>query len=133
MFHYVYLLARKEYLADGLNFYIGARSSKTSPDQDDYMGSGTLLPKSKVEKNQIFNKYILAETNTRQEALNIERDLCNNEWVSNPSTFNIMLGGNNVDDLGLIQISETVKKLWKLTSYRDKHNNFDYLHCKMSY
>lgn len=128
MFHYVYLLVRKELLPRGLNYYIGARSSKNEPMLDNYMGSGTLLPKTLKEKKRLFNKHIIIECQSRDDALLYEREFCDKNWVENPETLNLVRGGNNGNELTLIEISNTVKKLWNSEEYRTKQKNLVYLH-----
>lgn len=61
---------------------------------DSYLGSGTLLKRFVARHGrQDFYREILFRCETSDEAYRIESELVNEEWVRNPYTFNLTLGG----------------------------------------
>lgn len=88
MFHFVYktinLINRKE--------YIGVHSTRKV--DDGYIGSGKLIRQA-IEKygKENFEYVVLAEFDTRQEALERERELVTPEYVEQPHVYNLRVGG----------------------------------------
>ena len=84
MNHYTYFLTAKEPF-NGMKYYIGVRSCKSSPEEDKYMGSSKVLKRNKIA----VDKHILATWETRQEAVSHEILLhdCFDVAV-NPELFN---------------------------------------------
>jgi len=94
LYHYVYKITNTV----NHKYYIGMRSTNLEPLQDRYMGSGTLIKRS-VEKYGIesFNKEILQEFQTREEASILEEQLVTRETLEDPLCLNLKTGG----DLGV--------------------------------
>jgi hypothetical protein len=67
MNHYTYFLTAKEPF-NGMKYYIGVRSCKSSPEEDKYMGSSKIIKRNKVA----VDKHILATWNSRKEAVSHE-------------------------------------------------------------
>lgn len=72
--------------------YIGFHG--TSDVYDGYMGSGKLLNAS-IKKHGLdnFTKEVLFEYEMKQDALDKEREIVNEEFINRPDTYNIKLGG----------------------------------------
>jgi NUMOD3 motif len=72
--------------------YIGCH--KTINLEDGYMGSGKYLNRA-IEKNGIenFEKQILFVYNNREEMLSKEKELVNEDYLTNENTYNLKLGG----------------------------------------
>lgn len=140
MYNYVYLIKNK------INkmIYIGVH--KTDNLEDGYMGSGTKLKKDQVEYGiENFTKSIICFCNSYKEALAVEQQLVNRDFVLNENTYNQIIGGCHVEgsvDLFLImskaqklrfkgvearaQISENMKKIWARPGYKEKMINTIY-------
>lgn len=73
--------------------YVGVH--KTNKLDDGYMGSGTVL-KTAIQKHGIknFNKEILFCFNTYKEALEKEKEIVNEGFLSRKDTYNLRRGGN---------------------------------------
>ncbi len=133
-YNYVYLIKNK------INkiIYIGVH--KTDNLEDGYMGSGIKLKKDQIQYGiENFTKSIICFCNSYKEALDIEKQLVNKDFVLNENTYNQILGGSHVEgsmDLFLImskaqklrfrniearnQISENMKKIWARPGYKQK-------------
>lgn len=72
--------------------YIGYHSTKNP--NDDYLGSGKLLNQA-IEKNGAdkFIKQVLYTFTSKEEALQKERELVNEDFINRKDTYNIKLGG----------------------------------------
>ena len=82
MNHYTYLLQSK---TDDM-MYIGVRSCKCLPEEDNYWGSSKHLPK---DVSDICDKFILGTFNSRKEALQDEINRHNiNDVAKNPNFWN---------------------------------------------
>jgi len=90
MNHYVY---KTVHVPSG-RWYIGIRSSRITPKEDKYLGSGLIL-KSLLKKHPRveFSKQILAVARTREEAAQIERRLVGPSELSDPLCLNVVEGG----------------------------------------
>ena len=88
MFHYVYCI---ENLING-KVYVGKHS--TDDLEDGYMGSGTRI-RHAIAKHGLenFRRYILQEFETSEEALEFEKLLVTEEFVSDENTYNLNIGG----------------------------------------
>lgn len=88
-FHYIYKITRN----DGSGkYYIGMHS--TDDLDDGYFGSGMLLWKSiDAYGKELHSKEILEFLPSRQELKSRERELVNEEIVSDPLCMNLQLGG----------------------------------------
>lgn len=89
-YNYFYLITNK------LNgkFYYGVHSTDNL--NDGYMGSGTILKKA-IKKYGIenFNKEIVAFFDTREELLEHESYIVNDDMITNPKCYNVAHGGKN--------------------------------------
>lgn len=89
-YHFIYQITS---IING-KFYIGIHSTDTI--EDGYMGSGSLLQREIQQfgvKN--FEREILFHFDNRQDALNKEAEIVCMEFISNPLTYNLVIGGNN--------------------------------------
>lgn len=91
MYHYFYKITN---LINN-NFYYGIHS--TSNLEDGYMGSGLALKRA-IKKYGIenFKKEILKFFDTREECANYEKDVVNENLVSDINCYNISLGGEKL-------------------------------------
>lgn len=90
--HYLYEIKNK---ING-KIYIGIHSTKNI--NDGYMGSGTLIIKA-IEKYGLnnFSKTILEYCNSREELIELEKQVVNQEFVNNENTYNLVVGGSNLN------------------------------------
>lgn len=87
MLHFVYKVTR----SDGC-FYIGVHSTTTV--NDGYLGSGKII-RASVKKHGVeaHAREILHFTNTKSEALEIEKHLVTEKMLADPKCLNLKLGG----------------------------------------
>ncbi|QAU03685.1 hypothetical protein [Enterobacteria phage vB_EcoM_IME540] len=72
--------------------YIGVH--KETKRHDHYMGSGKLIKKAILKHGiENFEKEILFVMDSQEEAFDKERELVNEEFVSDPNTYNLVVGG----------------------------------------
>lgn len=99
--------------------YIGFHTVYDGNYDDGYMGSGKLI-KAALQKYGLenFEREILFEYNSRDDAEKKERELVNETYVLRPDTYNISLGGNvnimvgkNNPFYGKKHSKESIKKL----------------------
>jgi hypothetical protein len=87
-YHYVYKLTAINPL-DERRFYIGVRTSTTSPDLDPYMGSSNSVNEA-ISNGVVFEKKILATAFTREDAVSMEIGLHRyHDAKNNPKFFNL--------------------------------------------
>lgn len=73
-------------------FYIGVHS--TNNPNDSYLGSGTAINCAiEIYGEENFTKEILHIFDTREEAYKKEAELVTEDFINNPRTYNIALGG----------------------------------------
>ncbi len=74
------------------HFYIGVH--KTTNPNDDYLGSGTRL-RTAIKKygKHLFQKIVLAQYNTSEEAFNHERELITEQLCRDDICYNLKAGG----------------------------------------
>lgn len=109
-------------------YYIGVHT--TSKINDGYLGSGTLLKQSiKKHGRNIFVRYILEFFDTLELALQKESEVVNEQFVNNPLTYNLTIGGYSGTGYfhkGKPKTSETKFKMHLAQSQRTelhkKHN-----------
>jgi len=87
-YHYIYKIVNN---LNGME-YIGIHSTDNLG--DGYFGSGTYL-RSAIKKHgrENFIKEILECYDNREDALNKEKELVREDYVSNPLVYNLVLGG----------------------------------------
>ena len=74
--------------------YIGVHA--TNKINDSYMGSGANIRKAiKQYGLENFEKVILYKFDNQQDMLNKERELVNEEFISNETTYNLIVGGGH--------------------------------------
>lgn len=79
--------------------YIGVHGTYNI--NDNYMGSGTALREAILEYGiGNFTKTILHIFDNKQEALNKERELVNNEYILREDTYNKVVGGGDLNTTG---------------------------------
>lgn len=125
-YHYLYQITN---IVNG-KIYIGIHS--TTNLEDGYEGSGTLLGYaiSKYGLNN-FEKEILSFYNNRMEVAKAEFEIVNEEFVNDPNTYNMTIGGEVQDrwkdDSYIEYISEvcreSAKKQWADPKMREKMIN----------
>lgn len=75
-------------------FYYGVRSCYCDPEDDPYMGSGTVLHRAYNKYGvENFRKDVLKVLPTREDVLDLERWIVDPEMIRNPMCYNISLGG----------------------------------------
>ena len=91
--HYVYVIHHKK----TLKMYVGKRSCVGAVTDDPYMGSGILI-KLAINKEGVdmFNKKILAQFNSEEEAYNFEAEIVDTCFTQSEHTYNIALGGGGI-------------------------------------
>lgn len=91
MNHYIYKITS---LING-KYYIGCRSSKRGPIEDEYLGSGDWIKRS-IRKygKENFYKEIICICNTKEEKFKKEREIVNEKLLKDPLCMNIVLGGS---------------------------------------
>jgi hypothetical protein len=89
MIHFVYCTQN---LLDG-KIYVGKHSALTL--QDQYLGSGSRLREA-IQKDGIHNfvRHILHICESEEEALFLESELVDEEFVSRENTYNVSVGGS---------------------------------------
>ncbi|QYC51063.1 homing endonuclease [Klebsiella phage vB_KpnM-VAC66] len=97
--------------------YVGAHS--TEDINDSYMGSGVAI-KAAQRKYGIdkFIKEILHIFDTREEMYEKEREIVNLEFVNNPHTYNMGIGGDGGPMLGMFHSEEKKQEISKITKER---------------
>lgn len=88
MIHQLYKITNKQ---NG-KYYIGVHTGDIF--KDNYWGSGTILKES-IEKygKSEFEREVLVQLNNKKEIYILESQIVNLEFVKNPMTYNIALGG----------------------------------------
>ena len=75
--------------------YIGIHSTRNI--DDGYLGSGTAFKRALIKYGKDnFDRIILHNFNTREEAIEKEKDLVNYEFVLNKETYNLVTGGGGL-------------------------------------
>ena len=90
MKYYVYKTTNK------LNgrYYIGVHKSENI-EKDSYLGSGYILAKAITKYGkENFQREILFEFDTPEEAFSMEKEIVNEEFVNDDITYNVALGGH---------------------------------------
>jgi hypothetical protein len=128
MLHYVYVI---ENLVNG-KIYIGKHSTPII--DDGYFGSGKAL-RAAIKKYGVecFEKTIIKECSSAEEAFQIEAEIVDEEFVSSVMTYNLRAGGKGGlgktktsgwkrvnDDISFEERSKRSKELWKRSDYRKK-------------
>jgi hypothetical protein len=76
--------------------YIGIHSTKNM--DDGYYGSGNLISKSiKKYGKHNFTKTILKFCDSREELVNLEREIVNKYFIIREDTYNLCLGGSSIN------------------------------------
>ena len=93
MVHYLYKITNK---ING-KYYIGVHSTENT--NDGYLGSGIGINRARMKYgDDAFVKEILSFANTRAEVLAMERQLVTEEVVSDPASYNMVVGGGSAVD-----------------------------------
>ena len=125
--HYVYritnLLNNKYYI--GVHSIL--KSSKQSPINDGYYGSGILIKKDiKLLGKENFKKEIIKTFSTREEASLEEEKLVTMKEVRDPNCYNLMVGGINTKgnfNYIYVYLKDCLSKIIKITKeeyYKNK-------------
>ena len=90
--YYVYLITN---LLNG-KIYVGVRKSKLKNIlEDNYWGSGDAIKSAiRIYGIESFKKEIIAVFNNKQDALKLEAEIVNADFVSSKMTYNLARGGN---------------------------------------
>lgn len=102
--------------------YIGV----TSQDITTYNGSGSrLLADYKIFDKSDFIKEILYEYDNKDDMLNKEKELVNDEFIKRDDTYNIILGGGDLNTKGFVSIigEDGIGKLIEQNLYNN-HKTF---------
>lgn len=106
MIHQLYKITNKK---NG-KYYIGVHTGDIF--KDDYWGSGVVLKES-IQKygKDVFERVVLVQLNNKKEIYILESQIVNDEFVKNPMTYNIALGGIGGDNGSIVnkKISEKMK------------------------
>lgn len=85
--------------------YIGVHVTENIKDK--YMGSGSNIKKAIKEFGiENFEKIILFNFDNKEDMLEKEKELVNNEFIKNGDTYNIMLGGNGFNSQNLVNVKD---------------------------
>lgn len=122
MFHYVYkitnLLNKK--------IYIGVHSTESL--DDDYMGSSKPLSKDLgIYGRDNFKKEILKIFNSRKEALEMEAELVNTDFILRDDTYNINEGGRT-NTTGLVPVRDKEGNTFMCSKRDSKYISGEYTH-----
>ncbi len=75
-------------------YYIGVHKSENI-EKDSYLGSGYILAKAITKYGkENFQREILFEFDTPEEAFSMEKEIVNEEFVNDDITYNVALGGH---------------------------------------
>ena len=87
------------------NIYIGVHVTENLNDK--YFGSGNNIKKAIKEfGKENFEKIILYNFNSKEEMLEKEKELVNDEFIKRGDTYNIILGGGNFNTENLVTIRD---------------------------
>jgi hypothetical protein len=87
------------------NIYIGVHITENINDK--YFGSGTNIKKAIKEfGKENFEKIILFNCNTKEEMLEKEKELVNDEFIKRGDTYNIILGGNDFKSINIVSVRD---------------------------
>lgn len=110
--------------------YIGAHQTQNI--NDNYMGSGIAIKRA-IKKYGVenFNKEILANCNSLTDMYQRERSLVTEEFVTNPQTYNIKIGGlggfdhinKDQSDIRITQRNSYLEKAIAQLGYLMAHNS----------
>lgn len=122
MFHYVYritnLLNKK--------IYIGVHSTENL--DDDYMGSSISLSKDLgIYGRDNFKKEILKFFDTRKEALEMEADLVNTDFILRDDIYNINEGGKT-NTTGLVPVRDKEGNTFMCSKLDPRYISGEYVH-----
>lgn len=114
MFYVVY---KTENLING-KFYIGYHATNNL--DDDYLGSGKNLIKAiKKYGFENFKRTILYQFDNKEDALNKESEIVNDEFINREDTYNLKLGGEGgwdfINNKLIYDIDHMVKKYDKIS------------------
>lgn len=108
-------------------YYIGVHTGNIF--EDVYWGSGTVISQA-IEKygKDNFDREVIAEFNNKMDLFKAESEIVNEEFVNNPMTYNLAIGGTG-GNLGTIvnqKISEQMKgeKHMYYGKKRPEHSNW---------
>lgn len=128
MYHIVYLTTN---LINN-KIYIGIRSTYNL--NDGYLGSGTLLRKSiKKYGKDNFKRQILYYCLSRIEALHIESQIVDKNFIKRTNVYNLTLGGASQKNINMSQKNPTHKKYWRdlglneeeiTIKFKEHHNKY---------
>jgi hypothetical protein len=87
------------------NIYIGVHITENINDK--YFGSGTNIKNAiKQFGKENFEKIVLYNLDSKEEMLEKEKEIVNNEFIKQNSTYNIILGGGNFNTENLVTIKD---------------------------
>lgn len=116
MYYCVYKITN---LVNG-KFYIGAHQTENL--DDGYMGSGHLI-RYAIKKYGLesFAKEILVMADSKQEMFDKERDIVNEDFIKDPLSYNLKVGGQGGDNKkGHLEYYKNLKRIRSL-EYRSAH------------
>ena len=122
-YHYTYLIENLN-PTNAHQFYVGVRSCDCSPDEDNYMGSSSVLDTAIKEQGIAnFSKLILNEFKSREEAeINENKIHVENKSATNPQFYNKKNGtvGWHVTEEAIHKLKEIKSDLtWKATTGKE--------------
>src|ERR1017187_1063044 len=110
MKYYTYLTTNK---ANGM-FYFGVHASNKI--RDSYIGSGIALKEAiKKEGKENFKCEIQEYFNNPEDMLKRESEIVNEDWIKNPMTYNIILGGGRYNVLGCVVVKDKFGKTFMVS------------------
>ena len=91
-------------------YYIGLHATENI--NDGYLGSGVFLKKAiKKYGYKNFTKEVLFIFDNKDDMINKEKELVNEEFINNPKTYNMSKGGFGLSTLSDEKRKETIQKI----------------------
>lgn len=107
-------------------FYIGVRSCVGCFFKNNYWGSGKLIKRAiKAYGKENFQREILFETTTLEEAYLKEKEIVTHDLINDPLCYNLTLGGNDSYQLTKVRPLATITNSKPIKSL-DKFGNIEY-------
>lgn len=106
--------------------YIGAHI--TSNPYDNYYGSGLIIKRAiKKYGNYNFHKEVLFIFDNKEDMLKKEKELVNIDFISNPNTYNINIGGGDINLDGYVFVYNEKNEIIKISNTDPRYLSGEFL------